>query len=332
MSTWKSFTYLLVLLVVLPLLSCSGGHDADEKYFFVSANIQVPYWQTASSGFTQAARQLKVRNEFVGPDTYDPAAEQQAFQKALAGKPTGILVSVADAKLLSGDINNAVAAGVPVITIDSDAPDSKRLFFIGTNNYQAGLAGGRRLAKELRGKGNVVVFTMPDQSNLQERLRGYRDALESTPQVKIAQVVDIKGDPRIAFDSATQIVGKQRDKVDAFVCLEALAGKEVATVLSNNGIKGKVVIAMDTDPDTLEWIRKGVIAATVSQKPYTMAYFGLMMLDHLYHNKIENLQNDWATDSFAPIPAFVDTGSSLIDKSNVDSFLQSKKSATESSK
>src|SRR5205085_4377653 len=135
-----------------------------------------------------------------GPDEYDPNAEKAAFEKALTKKPTGILVSAADAKLLTASIDKAIASGVPVLTIDSDAPDSKRLFFIGTNNYQAGLAGGRRLAKELHGKGNVIVFTMPDQPNLQERLRGYRDALESSPQIKIAQVVDVKGDPRIAFD------------------------------------------------------------------------------------------------------------------------------------
>jgi ribose transport system substrate-binding protein len=331
MFPYKRSAYVLpVLLAVFPLLNC-GGHDSDEKYFFVTTNSQIPYWQSASSGFTQAARDLKVRYEYVGPDSYDPAAEQQAFEKAVSGKATGIIISVADAKVLTPNINKAIAAGIPVLTVDSDAPESKRLFFIGTNNYQAGVSGGKRLAQELHGKGNIVVFTIPDQPNVQDRLRGYRDALDNT-QIKIVQEVDMRGDPRIAFDIATQIVGKQRDKVDGFVCLEALSGKEVATVLSNNGIKGKVVMAMDTDPDTLEWIRKGVIAATVSQKPYTMAFFGLMMLDHLYHNKIGNLQNDWATDSFAPIPAFVDTGSSLIDKSNVDSFLQSKKSATEGSK
>ena len=159
--------------------------------------------------------------------------------------------------------------------MDSDARASKRLFFIGTNNYQAGVIGGQRLAKELHDKGNVVVFTMPEQANLQDRLRGYRDALEGHPQIKITQVVDIKGDPRVAFDSSTQMVGKEKDKVDAFVCLEAQAGKEVATVLSTNKVTGKVIVAMDTDPDTLDWIKKGVIAATISQKPYTMASVGL---------------------------------------------------------
>jgi len=141
-------------------------------------------------------------------------------------------------------------------------------------------------------------------------------------------VVDIKGDPRVAFDTATQVLGKEKGKVQAFVCLEALAGKEVATVLSNNGVKDKVVIAMDTDPDTLEWIQKGVIAATIAQKPYSMSFVGLRMLDDLYHHKLSSLDVDWSKNSFAPIPAFVDTGSALIDKTNLDAFLQAKKSVT----
>jgi ribose transport system substrate-binding protein len=294
----------------------------------VSANIQVPYWKAAGGGFSQSASDLKVRADFVGPDEYDPKAEKEAFDTALSKKPTGILVSAADAKLLKSSIDTAVAAGIPVITIDSDAPESKRLFFIGTNNYQAGLTGGQRLAAELKGKGNVAVFTMPGQANLADRLRGYRDALQNQPQIKITRVVDIAGDPRVAFDTTTQIIGKEKDKVDAFVCLEAQAGKEVANVLSSNQVTGKVIIAMDTDPDTLEWIRKGVIAATISQKPYTMTYVGLRMLDSFYHHKLSSLSADWAKDSFAPVPAFVDTGSSLVDKSNVDSFIQAKQSAT----
>jgi ribose transport system substrate-binding protein len=229
---------------------------------------------------------------------------------------------------MKDDIDKAVAAGIPVITMDSDARSSKRLFFVGTNNYQAGITGGQRLASELQGKGNVVVFTMPEQANLNDRLQGYRDALAAHPQIKITQIVDIKGDPRVAFDTTAQILGKQKDKVNAFLCLEALAGKEVATVLSNNKVTDKIVIAMDTDPETLEWIQKGVIAATISQKPYTMASFGLRMLDNFYHNKLGSLDQDWSKDSFAPIPAFVDTGSSLIDKGNVAAFLTANQSVS----
>ena len=332
MCNCKAFASLLLLALLFPLLSCGTGHDAEEKYFLISTNLQLPYWQTAGGGFSQATRELKVRSEFVGPDFYDPQAQQVAFEKALSQKPTGILVSPADPQRMKPEIDKAIAAGIPVITIDSDAPESKRLFFVGTNNYQAGLTGGQRLVQELHGKGNVVVFTMPEQANLAERLRGYRDALERSPGIKIVQIIDIKGDPRVAFDSANAIIGKQKDKVDAFVSLEAQGGKEIATVLNNNSVKNKVVMAMDTDADTLEWIQKGVIVATISQKPYSMAYVGVMMLDHLYHHKLNRLDADWAKDSFAPIPAFIDTGSSLIDKTNVDAFLQAKKSATSGQK
>ena len=329
---WKLLSFASILLCALVLIHCGSEHSADEFYVLISANIQVPYWKAAGAGFSQAAFQLKVRSDFLGPDEYDPKAEQDAFDKALSKKPTGILVSAADPKALKASIDRAIGAGIPVITVDSDAPESMRLFFIGTNNYQAGVSGGQRLAAELKGKGNVVVFTMPAQANLEERLRGYRDALEGHSQIKIARVVDIAGDPRIAFDTTTAILGKEKDKVDAFVCLEALAGKEVATVLSQNKISGKVVIAMDTDPDTLDWVRKGVIAATISQKPYTMTYVGLRMLDDLYHHKLSSLTADWSKDNFAPIPAFVDTGSSLVDKSNVESFIQMKQAANGAAK
>jgi ribose transport system substrate-binding protein len=307
------------------LLSCGSAHDSDEYFVLVSANLQVSYWKTAGSGFSNAAAQMKVRSDFTGPQNYDPKAERDALDQAVQKKATGILLGVTDPALLKDSIDKAVAAGVPVITIDSDAPSSKRLFFIGTNSYQAGFTGGQRLAQELKGKGNVVVFTMPDQSNLQDRLRGYKDALARTPAIKITRVVDIQGDPRIAFDTTTQIVGKERDKVNAFVCLEAQSGKEVAGVLNSYHVTGKVVIAMDTDQETLDWIKKGVIAATIAQKPYTMAFVGMQMLDNLYHHKPSSLDKDWSKDSFAPIPSLVDTGSDLIDKSNVESFIQAGK-------
>src|SRR5579871_3688722 len=316
---------LAALGLTVLLLSCGAAHDSDEFFVFVSANLQVPYWKTAGAGFANAAGQFKVRSDFAGPQNYDPTAERDALDQAVQKKATGILLGGADRTLRKDSIDKAVAAGIPVVTIDSDAPSSKRLFFIGTNNYQAGFTGGQRLAQELKGKGNVVVFTMPDQSNLQDRLRGYKDALAKTPDIKITRVVDIQGDPRIAFDTTTQIIGKERDKVDGFVCLEAQSGKEVAGVLNSYHVTGKIVIAMDTDQETLDWIQKGVIAATIAQKPYTMAFVGMQMLDNLYHHKPAALDKDWSKDSFAPIPSFVDTGSALIDKTNVESFIQAGK-------
>ncbi len=317
----------LLTAFAFPLVSCGGGHSG-ETYILISTNTKIPYWQTAGAGFSQSGQQLTVGYAVQGPETYDPAAERDALIGAIQKKPTGILVSVADPTLMKDSIDQAIATGIPVITIDSDAPTSKRLFFIGTNNYQAGLAGGKRLLQELKGKGNVAVFTMPSQPNLNERLRGYKDALEGS-QVKLSHIVDIKGDPRIAFDTTTQFLANdKKEHIDGFVALEALSGREIATVLDNNSIKGRTIIAMDTDPDTLDWVQKGVIAATIAQKPYTMAYVGLQMLDDLHHAELKTLDADWARDSFAPVPAFVDTGSALVDKSNVAAFISATKSVT----
>ena len=267
-------------VLLLPLLGCgSSAHDPKEKFYFIATNIKVPYWQTAASGFIRAATQMGVKAEMTGPDTYDPKAEQQELSRVAKLKPSGILISAGDAALMKDEIDSAITSGVPVITIDSDAPGSKRLMFIGTNNYDAGLMGGRTAIKQMNGKGNLIVFTMPGQANLTERLHGYRDALADHPGMKIIDVIDMKGDPRIAFDTTTEILNKRRDKVDGFICLEALAGKEVAEVLDRNKVTNKTIIAMDTDEGTLTWIQKGKIAATIAQKPYTMAYFGLQMLD-----------------------------------------------------
>jgi ribose transport system substrate-binding protein len=322
---------LAVPALVLPLVSCGGSaHDATEIYYLVTANTKIPYWQAAAAGFGQAATDLKVRSDFVGPDTYDPQAELQQFVKVVREKkPTGILVSAADSELLKPEIDSAIAQGIPVITLDSDSPTSKRMMFIGTDNYEAGQRGGAILVRQLQGKGNVVVFTIPGQANLRERWHGYEDALKTSPGIKVVETVDIKGDPRIAFDRTTEFIEKNRP-VDAFVCLEAQACAEVADVLDRKNVKGKVVIAMDTDPRTLEWIQKGMIAATLAQRPYTMAYFGLKVLDVLHHQKPPSLAGNWAEDTRSPFPNFVDTGATLVDKSNVDAFVKANAAATPS--
>src|ERR1700739_2242219 len=113
----KLFVVVPVLWFLLVLSSCGSAHSDDEYYVLVSVNIQVPYWKAAGAGFSQAASQLKVKADFLGPDEFDPKAEKEAFDKAISKKATGILVSAADAKLLKASIDGAIAAGIPVITV-----------------------------------------------------------------------------------------------------------------------------------------------------------------------------------------------------------------------
>ena len=320
MKTIKNVALATLALAILSTSGCSR-HSTKEVFYLIATNVNLPYWQTAAAGFNSAAAQYKVTARVVGPDSYDPAAELDALHKAIAAKPGGILISVADAAVVQPGIDEAVNAGIPVITMDSDAAGSRRLYFIGTNNMEAGRLGGKRVIEKLGGKGNVVFFTLGGQPNTDERLKGFKEVIATRPDIHIIDVVDIKGDARNAFDwtqSAMALTGPK--KIDAFICLEASSGKVVADAVKRAG-GGRLVVAWDVDQDTLDAIKDGTIDATIAQKPFTMGYVGLKALDEIYHSPPKQLKTDYSTDSFAPYPVFVDTGTSLVDKSNVDLYI-----------
>jgi ribose transport system substrate-binding protein len=319
--TYKRTTASLLAAFSLMLAGCAA-HDKSEQYILIATNVNLPYWQNAKAGFERAAKEYGVSADMEGPTTFDPQAEVKEFRAAVAKKPAGILVSVANAQLMTPEIDAAMAAGVPVITIDSDSPDSKRLYFIGTNNLQAGRLGGQRVAAQLSEKGNVVFFTMPGQPNLEERLKGYKDAFAGFPGIKIVDVFDMKGDSGTAMDKAAEYLSRSGPgKIDAFICLEASAGKDVGLAFQRAHAAGRLLVAMDVDQDTLKMVKDGTIDSTLSQKPYTMALLGLQALDHIHHYPPKSLQADNSLDPFAPVPSFVDTGVTLIDMDNVNTLL-----------
>ena len=324
MKRIKKAVLVMLALGVAFTSGCGGRHSSKEVYYLISANTALPYWQTAAAGFKQAAAQYKVKARVVGPEGYDPQAALAELHKAIADHPAGILISVADVSVLQPEIDAAVNAGIPVITMDSDAVGSRRLYFIGTNNLEAGRLGGRRVIEKLGGKGNVVFFTIAGQPNTEERLKGFKDIFISRPEIKIVDVVEIKGDVSTAFDKTREFLALTgAKKIDAFVCLDSASGKMVADAINRSKITDRLLVTWDVSQDTLDGIKAGTIDATIAQKPYTMAYIGLKGLDEVFHAPPEQLNKDYATDSFSPYPVFVDTGTSLVDKSNVDLYIAS---------
>ena len=162
-------------------------HQKSERYFLIATNINLPYWQSAHAGFAKAAAQYGVTEDMRGPDTFNPAIEVDEFRAAMARKPAGILVSVADPQLMTPEINKAIAAGVPVITVDSDAPDSQRLYFIGTNNLEAGRLGGQRVAAELNGKETSSFSPCPASPTWRNGSRDTRMSLPVFPASRLSK-------------------------------------------------------------------------------------------------------------------------------------------------
>ena len=302
------------------IVSCAAPyHDQNERYVFVATNIKLAYWQEAQAGFLDAAKQLGVKAELTGPPSYDPFAEVTEFRRVVDQHPAGICVSAARPDSFQADIDNAVAAGIPVLCVDADVPSSKRILYIGTDNVKAGHESLKRMADLLHGNGNITVITISGQNNLDQRVAGVAEALSSFPGIKLANVINDKGDARTANDLVSDLVQK-KEKVDGIICLEASGGSGAAEALHRLGMEGKIpIVAFDNDPETLDWIDRGAITATVTQKAYVMAYFGLKFLDDLHHNAVHQFK-DWRTALAPPMPASVDTGTVVVDKSNLAQY------------
>lgn len=313
----------LAVAVASALSGCGPTyHEKGEHYVLIAANINLPYWQEADAGLRDVAKEMgiEVKADMDGPTSYSPKEEVDAFQRAVGQHPAGILVSVANPEIFQAPIAAAIASGIPVICLDSDAPDSKRVMFIGTDSFRAGQESAKRIADILKGHGDIIVVTIPGQLNLEERLRGVNEALKKYPGIKVVQTINDEGNSNKAFDAVNAILSAKKQKIDGIICLEASGGAGSASALHRTDQTGKIaVVAFDKDPETLDWVDRGGINATVVQKPYVMAYYGVKFLDDLHHNAVHDFK-DWRNAPAPPLPAWVDTGTAIIDKSNLAVF------------
>lgn len=315
-----TLVYVLILSVAALIGSCAKPyHEENERYVFVATNINLPYWKEAEAGFLEAAKALGVKAELMGPPGYQPNAELGVFRQVIEQNPAGICLSAGRPQIFQAEIDKAVAQGIPVICVDADVPGSKRILYIGTDNVKAGRESLKRMAALLSNKGSIAVLTIPGQQNLDDRVAGVADVLKNYPALKLTKIIDDKGDARSAYDQVSELLQK-KERMDGIICLEATGGAGAADALHRLNMEGKLpIVAFDSDPETLDWIDRGAITATITQKPYVMSYYGLKFLDDLHHNAVHQYK-DWRTALAAPMPTFVDTGTVAVDKSNLKAY------------
>ena len=314
----------ILLLVFRPWGTTSSTREGqttasgNEEYVFLGVSVGNPYWVDARLGLEDKAKMLGVKWELRGPTGGDPNQQVKELEQLLARKPAGILIAPAS-NALRPSIDRAIDAGIPVVCIDTDEPTSKRYTFVGTDNYYAGKQTGALLAKTIGGKGEVALLMIPGQLNHEERARGCKDVLATFPGIK---VVKIGNDQALATEAekvARSILQAYPD-LAAFGCVDAAGGEGCAVAVKEAEKVGKVkIIAMDRNETTLEFIEQGVIEASIAQRTYAMAYLGLQLLYDLNHNNIQ-IVNNWKEANVIPLPRNIDTGTIVIDKSNVRAF------------
>jgi ribose transport system substrate-binding protein len=319
----KKIVLVLLVLAVAGSVFAQSKSSApipkkDQLYIEVSAIGNNDYFYDHKMGMEMVGKELGVRTEYVGPADYDMNAMVSALEQAIAKKPQGLVV-VGFEPSLNAIVDKAVAQGIPVVTVDADLPGSKRLAFVGTGNYTAGVVGGNKLASLLNGKGKVAIMTKPGQSNLEERIAGYKAALANYKGITVVQIADTQSDPVVAAQAAATLLQKYPD-LAGIACVEAAGGSGAATAVREAKKTGQVkIVSMDRGNEVLDAIKEGVISASVAQQTALMPYYATTILFNLYNSKVA-ITSDNKAAGVLGIPAVVDTGAIVIDSSNYKYF------------
>jgi ribose transport system substrate-binding protein len=253
------------------------GGGKHYKVAFVTNNAS-DYWTIARKGTEKAAAEMpNVSVEFkIDPD--GTAAEQQRIVDDLLAKGIdGFAISPVDPANQTSMLNKA-AAQTLVITQDSDAPNSSRACYIGTDNVAAGRQAGELVKEALPEGGKIMVFVgMLDAANAQQRYQGLKEALQGSK----VQIVDVRTDntDRVrAKSNAADTLVSQPD-IALMVGLWAYNGPAILSAIRDAGKIGKVkIVCFDEDDETLSGIKEGAIYATVVQQPFEFGYRSIQMM------------------------------------------------------
>lgn len=262
---------LSAVALALALTACnkdsSAGSGKKLKLAFVSNNAAT-FWTIARSGCEAAEKELgNVEVDFRIPSTGGAAEQQQIIDDLLAKGVDGIAVSPIDPANQTAFLNR-VAEQTLLICHDSDAPDSKRVAYIGTDNFAAGVEAGKLIKEALPDGGKIMVFVgYTDAENAKQRFGGIKKELEGSK----VEVIDVRTDD-------TDTVRAQKNAEDTLVKYPDVAGlvglynyngPAILNAVRAAGQTGKVkIVCFDENDETLEGVESGDIYGTVVQQPF----------------------------------------------------------------
>jgi ribose transport system substrate-binding protein len=297
----------LVAALATGLVFAQSGKQL--RIAFVSPFIGHPYWVTVSDGVKKASDEIKANTSETGPiGEVNIDTQIQAIETAIASKVDGILTMALNPTAFTPVINKAVAAGIPVVLIDTDAPLSKRNVYAGTSNRDAGFAVGQALVKATGGKARIGIITGAiDADNLNQRIDGFKDAIKAQAGMKIVDLQAGNSDLLLATEKA-QAMLQAHPEITAMYGTSAECAAAIGKIVQEKALVGKVTIFGFDDLDqTLDFIRKGVVFGTAVQKNYMMGYMGIKLIADIKAGK-------------APAKQVIDTGVTIVTKANVETY------------
>ncbi len=300
---WKLATILTFvggLLLSLVVLPASHAQKKQWHIAIVPKALTGEYWVRCKKGAEAAAKQFGVKLTFIGPSAETEVDKQiDIVENLITRGVDAIGISPCDGKALVPVIEKAIAKGIPVVTVDSDAKTDKRLAYIGTDNEKAGEIAAKELAKLMGGKGKVLIIQgVPGAENLMQRVKGFKRVIAKYPQIKIVSEQACQSDQTKALDITENALTAHPDLGGIFG-VNAPGAPGAAQAVKAAGKTGKVkIVGFDALPDTVRYCAEGVIQAIVEQRPYRMGYLAVRYLKEALEGK--------------KIPRMVDTGVDII--------------------
>jgi ribose transport system substrate-binding protein len=242
---------------------------APSYHFAVIADNEADHARAAlRKGCQRAGAEFGAVIEFFGPRFTDNENQLSWLETAVATKVDGIAVQVPDVTLFAPAIERAVARGIPVVTVEDDAKDSRRGSFVGPSSFEIGSRAGALAISATGGKSRIVQIVPEELGTgrgipLNLKLSGFREALRGAPGMALDSVLYSRLGIFSAEEAAQDIVFN-RPAIDLIVCYSASDTIGVAQVLVGYNRVGKVsVIGFGDDPEIERYVEKGVVAGSV---------------------------------------------------------------------
>ena len=270
-------TAALYCLVLLAVSGCGRERSSTKRLAFITNNA-ADFWTIARKGTEKADAELAgVEVEFrLGDGT--AAAQKRILDDLLAKGVDGIAISPVDPANQTAMLNDAATQAL-VFTHDSDAPDSKRECYVGTDNVAAGRQAGELIKEALPQGGKIAVFVGKlDARNAQERLQGIKESIAGSA----VQIIDVRTDDTDSVRAKANVSEMlvSHPEVAALVGLWSYNGPAILNAVRDAGRVGQVkIIAFDEDDETLTGVKSGAIVGTVVQQPYEFGYQSITLLE-----------------------------------------------------
>lgn len=287
---WPGSFFALCLLVLAA--GCAPSTSSQEKPRFAFV-VNVPtdrFWDIAYAGCLKAASEEDVIVEFHAPNESTAQQQKQIVESLMSRSIDGLAITPLNPQSLSLVLDEA-AQMFPVICQDSDAPTSKRVCYIGTNNVELGRKMGDLMKQALPEGGKVALFVgQLDVANAQERQQGVLEAIAGSKLEVIGTFTD-GAQPAEAKRVATDVLAKHPD-LKGIIGLWGYNAPQAINALGQSANQNVRVVGSDESVETCRAIAEGKELASVAQQPFEFGYQSIKMLAKLHRGEQVDLPSD----------------------------------------